>query len=75
MMEGVTELVDVELEGVVIARADADLIEEGFSGSEIGKALDEYGTGLAENEYVRLLTPTEAITDEKSPFEEEGLLD
>ena len=53
----------------------ADLIEEGFSGSEIGKALDEYGTGLAENEYVRLLTPTEAITDEKSPFEEEGLLD
>ena len=28
-MEGVTELVDVELEGVVIARADADLIEEG----------------------------------------------
>ena len=53
----------------------ADLIEEGFSGSEIGKALDEYGTGLAENEYVRLLTPTEAITDEKSPFEEEGLFD
>ena len=53
----------------------ADLIEEGFTGEEIGKALDEYGTGLAENEYVRLLTPTEAITDEQSPFEEEGLLD
>ena len=29
MVEGVTELVDVELEGVVVAGADADLIEEG----------------------------------------------
>lgn len=53
----------------------ADLIEEGFSGEEIGKALDEYGTGMAENEYVRLMTPTEAITDEQSPFEEESVLD
>jgi hypothetical protein len=53
----------------------ADLIEEGFSGEEIGKALDEYGTGMAENEYVRLMTPTEAITDQQNPFEEEGAFD
>ena len=53
----------------------ADLIEEGFSGAEIGNALDEYGTGLAESEYMDLLSKEEAITDEQSPFEEEGLLD
>lgn len=53
----------------------ADLIEEGFSGAEIGKALDEYGTGLAESEYMDLLSKEEAITDEQSPFEEEGLFD
>ena len=53
----------------------ADLIEEGFSGKEIGKALDEYGTGMAENEYVRLMTPTEAITDQQNPFEEKGAFD
>ena len=53
----------------------ADLIEEGFSGTEIGNALDEYGTGLAESEYMDLLSKEEAITDEQSPFEEEGLLD
>ena len=53
----------------------ADLIEEGFSGEEIGAALDKYGTEMAENEYIKLLTPSEAITDEKSPFEEEGALD
>lgn len=53
----------------------ADLIEEGFSGAEIGKALDDYGTGLAESEYMDLLSKEEAITDEQSPFEQEGLLD
>lgn len=53
----------------------ADLIEEGFSGEEIGAALDKYGTEKAENEYIKLMTPSEAITDEKSPFEEEGALD
>lgn len=53
----------------------ADLIEEGFSGAEIGKALDDYGTGLAESQYIDLLSKEEVITEEKSPFEEEGLLD
>lgn len=53
----------------------ADLIEEGFSGSEIGKALDDYGTGLAESQYIDLLSKEEVITEEKSPFEEEGILD
>lgn len=53
----------------------ADLIEEGFSGAEIGKALDDYGTDLAESQYIDLLSKEEVITEEKSPFEEEGLLD
>lgn len=53
----------------------ADLIEEGFSGAEIGKALDDYGTGLAESQYIDLLSKEEVITEEKSPFEEEGILD
>lgn len=53
----------------------ADLIEEGFSGAEIGKALDDYGTELAESQYIDLLSKEEVITEEKSPFEEEGLLD
>ena len=53
----------------------ADLIEEGFSGTEIGKALDDYGTGLAESQYIDLLSKKEVITDEKSPFEQEGALD
>lgn len=53
----------------------ADLIEEGFSGSEIGKALDDYGTGLAESQYIDILSTEEVITDMENPFEEEGLFD
>ena len=53
----------------------ADLIEEGFSGEEIGAALDKYGTELAETQYIDLLSKEDVITEEKSPFEEEGILD
>ena len=53
----------------------ADLIEEGFSGSEIGKALDDYGTGLAESQYIDLLSKEEVITEQENPFEQEGAFD
>lgn len=53
----------------------ADLIEEGFSGEEIGKALDDYGTDLAESQYIELLSKEEVITDMENPFEEEGIFD
>lgn len=51
----------------------ADLIEEGYTGEDIGRALDEYGTGRAESEYMDLIDA--GFYGEDNPFEEEGLFD
>ena len=51
----------------------ADLIVEGYSGAEIARALDEYGTGIAESEYRALIDSGFMIDD--NPFESEGLFD
>lgn len=56
-----------------ISEIVADLIEEGYSGSDIGRAIDEYGTGRAESEYMALID--EGFSDYDNPFEEEGLFD
>lgn len=55
-----------------ISEIVADLIEEGYTGSDIGKAIDEYGTGRAESEYMELID-SGFIMD--NPFEEEGIFD
>ena len=56
-----------------ISEIVADLIEEGYSGSDIGRAIDEYGTGRAESEYMELIDA--GFYGEDNPFEEEGLFD
>ena len=50
----------------------ADLIEEGYTSADIGKALDEYGTGRAESEYMELIDSGFTMGN---PFEEEGIFD
>lgn len=51
----------------------ADLIEEGYTGEDIGRALDEYGTGRAESEYMELMDNDFMQLD--NPFEDEGMFD
>jgi hypothetical protein len=51
----------------------ADLIEEGYSGEDIGRAIDEYGTERAENEYMQLIDADFVMED--NPFEQKGAFD
>ena len=56
-----------------ISEVVADLITEGYSGEDIGKALDAYGTELAENEYMSLID--QGFIQEDNPFEDGSIFD
>lgn len=64
----------------VMSEIVADLIEEGYKGADIGKAIDMYGTDQAENEYKDLIDNNFVIkdqmdTEEEPPFEQKGQFD